>query len=66
MPRQTADSDDQLAELWRAIRENVDLFRPMVARMHPADVDKIKELWRTIRPATKRRRKQPANVAKHA
>jgi hypothetical protein len=58
MPRRTADPDDQLAELWRTIRDNVEMFRPIVARMDPADVNKIKELWRTIRTATKRRRRR--------
>jgi hypothetical protein len=49
------DSDRQLKELWRTIRDNVEPFRPIVARMDPNDVQQIKELWQSIRKARKRK-----------
>jgi hypothetical protein len=49
-------ADKQLIELWRTIRDNVEMFRSVVDRMDPKEVAEIKQLWRTIRQGKKKRK----------
>ena len=45
------DSDEQLLELYRTLRDDPATAAKIVATMPPADAERIRELWRTVRKA---------------
>ena len=51
-----ADDRKQILELWRTIRENVDLFRAGNAAMPAEERKQIVEMWRTIRKGIQQRK----------